>query len=156
MSESEKPESADEYLTPDELLAGLDVLRDLGMGDSAVSQTAVWFLHHRYCELVKQLGGEREAEIAVVKHTNLQPSEYQKKPIIERVPYLERSLETKDNDDEKNWSRADYPGQFCKETTISRTTFYRYRTSKPPKIKTRPAGGKCIQVYLPDLKKYRK
>lgn len=51
------------------------------------------------------------------------------------------------------WSKADLPAQFCRQLKINRTSFYRLR--KAGGIRSRPAGGKLIQVYLPDLKKFR-
>lgn len=52
------------------------------------------------------------------------------------------------------WSDADLPSQFIKVSKLSKTTFWRYRTSGI--IRSRRAGAGMIQVYLPDFDRYRK
>jgi hypothetical protein len=91
-AESDKPK--DKIVTSIDLLDYLDVHRGLGLSRSAIADLAVMFLTRRYGELVKQAGGELKAEMLVVKRTGLQPSAYAAKSIIERVPYLEKALQT--------------------------------------------------------------
>jgi hypothetical protein len=73
---------------------------------------------------------------------------------LSEVADLLRQYVRKNDDNEGEWSHADYPSQLVKSLglEVSTTTFWRLR--RDGSIRARAAGGKRIQVYLADVRKY--
>lgn len=98
------------------------------------------------------LGEAMEAVLTRLDYADWQVAE--KPPKTTKAEKNTAAPKTLPAQDDPNWSEANTVGDFRKQSSLSATTFWRLRHNDV--IRTRPAGGNLIQVYMPDFKKYQK